>query len=285
VLKVVLFGAPGPCLEALLARQYEVLLIRPPRRLRARLRRTFRPPDPVEQVARSAGVRLVRYSTHERIGRVVQDFTADVVCIATFPFRIPAPIRQAARLAAINIHPSLLPRYRGPDPYFWAYFNGDADTAWTAHVATDRIDGGPILAQERIAIPRGHPVTALGRSMVAESGAILLRGIDAVLSGHAGIEQDEARASRAPRVDFARLELPLGEWPVAQAWHFLAGYRELFRPRLNDDRGHAVEYDEVPQYDLEVRGTPGLVVREAGGWRLCCHGGSVHLRTRRTERA
>ena len=283
-MKVALFGAPVPCLEALLSRDWEVLMIRPPRRLRTRLRRMLRPPEAVEQMARSAGVPIARFSSHERVRRLVEGFAPDVICIATFPFRIPAPIRQAARLAAVNIHPSPLPRYRGPNPYFWAYFNGDLETAWTAHVATDRIDGGPILVQESIPIARGQPLTELGRSMVADSGSILLRGIDAVLRGEAGVEQDEARASHAPHVDFATLELPLAQWHVSQAWHFLAGYRELFRPRFVDDRGGLVEYDQVPEYDLEIRGKPGAVMREAGGWRLCCNGGSVHLRNRRLER-
>jgi hypothetical protein len=93
-----------------------------------------------------------------------------------------------------------------------------------------------------------------------------------------GVEQDEAVASQAPRVDFASLHLPLAEWHVGQAWHFLAGYRELLRPRLVDAAGGVVEYDEVPGYDFAIRGAPGEVIREADGWRLSCRDGSVHLR-------
>ena len=61
-------------------------------------------------------------------------------------------VLEVAPLGAIGVHPSLLPRHRGPDPYFWAIESGDLETGVTAHRLEEEYDTGAILAQRRLAI-------------------------------------------------------------------------------------------------------------------------------------
>src|SRR6202022_5061686 len=79
----------------------------------------------------------------------------------------------------LNIHPSLLPRHRGPEPIYWTSINGDAEAGITIHQTVPRIDAGPILAQRRVAVSKDDNAGTLSKRLVAEGlpalGETLLR--------------------------------------------------------------------------------------------------------------
>ncbi len=76
------------------------------------------------------------------------DFEPQLLLIGTFPWRLPAEWIRAAPLA-LNLHSSLLPRWRGAHPEFWALRTGDAFSGVTLHHLTHGFDQGPIAAQRR----------------------------------------------------------------------------------------------------------------------------------------
>ncbi|MCL4215193.1 MAG: hypothetical protein KJZ74_14910 [Gemmatimonadales bacterium] len=203
----------------------------------------------------------------------------DVACIATFPWRLGASLLGAARAGTLNVHTSLLPRHRGPTPLFWTYHADDREAGVTIHRADSRMDAGPIVAQARLPLPRGHPVRTL-HAELAEVGASLLR--DAVVSmadGTATLEaQDERLATQAPRVQSG--ERMLGEdWGAERTWHFLAGLAGMYREPLWCD-GREVRYREVPGYTGgSPLAVPGVVTRATTGpgWTLWCRDGGVTL--------
>ncbi len=92
----------------------------------------------------------------------LRDASADLILTLHFD-QILAPATIAlAPLGGINLHPSLLPRHRGPMPAFWALADRDGDTGVSLHRLAPRIDAGPLLAQARVALPAG--VSALEAS-------------------------------------------------------------------------------------------------------------------------
>ncbi len=106
------------------------------RRLRARLGTTRVQVSP--DLERDAAVERIRRASPEL---VVSWF---------WPKRVPPLVLSLA--PAVGVHPSLLPRYRGPDPYFWAIDAGDTLTGVTAHVLESEYDTGPILGQTPVRI-------------------------------------------------------------------------------------------------------------------------------------
>ncbi|MBT8226984.1 MAG: hypothetical protein HKP61_13325 [Dactylosporangium sp.] len=66
----------------------------------------------------------------------------------TFPWWLPPELLRLPRYGVVNLHPSLLPRHRGPIPVHWAIRAGDPTTGVTAHLMNEGFDTGPILAQE-----------------------------------------------------------------------------------------------------------------------------------------
>jgi len=127
--------------------------------------------------------------------------------------KIPRAIRQLAPLGAIGVHPSLLPRHRGPDPTFWAIDSGDAETGVTAHVVDDEYDTGAILGQKSLAIDPSWSAWRLAKKLDRPSLALLRETVAAYARGEppAPIRQDEAQATEAPMPDEDLLELRWSE--------------------------------------------------------------------------
>lgn len=116
--------------------------------------------------------------------------------------RIPATLVALAPHGGINVHPSLLPRHRGPDPYFWTLFHGDAETGVTVHRITEAYDEGPVLLQRRVPVPDGVNSWQLARALDRPSLEAVRDVVASVARGEIrgdGDTQDAALATEAPR--------------------------------------------------------------------------------------
>jgi methionyl-tRNA formyltransferase len=115
--------------------------------------------------------------------------------------RVPPAVLALA--PAVGVHPSLLPRHRGPDPYFWAIDAGDETTGVTAHRLDEQYDTGPILGQRTLRIDPRWNAWQLARALDRPSLALLRDVVRAYAEGRppAPQAQDEAAATAAPRPD------------------------------------------------------------------------------------
>jgi methionyl-tRNA formyltransferase len=172
------------------------------RRLRRRLgdvplweRPDLSDPEIVERLRRLAPDQIVSWFWTKQIPE-------DVLRIAPFAF---------------NVHPSLLPRHRGPDPYFWALACEDRETGVTAHVLTARYDEGPILEQRALPIPSAIDAWKLARLLDRPSLALLRAIAGRYARGETldAVPQEEARATLAPEPGDDACELRFG-WPVSK---------------------------------------------------------------------
>jgi len=116
--------------------------------------------------------------------------------------KLPAQVLGLA--PGFGVHPSLLPRHRGPDPYFWAIDSGDEATGVTAHVLDEEYDTGPVLAQRTLRIDPGWDAWRLARALDRPSLAVLREVARAHAETHAQGKalvpraQDERLATAAP---------------------------------------------------------------------------------------
>jgi len=113
----------------------------------------------------------------------------------------PVPPGVLAIAPAVGVHPSLLPRHRGPDPYFWAIDAGDETTGVTAHLLAEEYDTGPILAKRALRIDPRWDGWKLARALDRPSLALLREVVGAYAAGRPppAVPQDGAEATAAPR--------------------------------------------------------------------------------------
>lgn len=171
-----------------------------------------------------------RYPTY-RIGSVtssstvelIQSFDPDVLLVACFPRLIPRAIRAIPRLTALNIHPSLLPAHRGPDPLFWIMHAGGAGYGVTVHALSGHFDTGNILAQRALPYPDGARESDL-ELMLASVGAELAANVISTVEQHAtrGEPQNEMLASYESWPTVEDFVIDTNRYAL-QAWNFIRG--------------------------------------------------------------
>lgn len=192
-MRVVFMGSDElalPALHRLLATEWcEVpLVVTQPDRPQGRKRRLA--PCPVKQDAMERGVPVW---TPEKVGsptsvEKLRRERPDLFAVAAYGQFIPSQVLDLAPHGGINIHPSLLPRYRGASPIQWAVANGDAETGVTILYVSREMDAGDILLQERCPIDPEETAADL-KPRLAERGADRL--IEAILQLRNGTARPE----------------------------------------------------------------------------------------------
>ena len=135
----------------------------------------------------------------------VKDLKADLGIVIASEQNLSAPLRNAFAGGCVGIHPSLLPRYRGPSPVAWAILKGEKKTGVTVFRMTDQPYGGPVLVQRETMIRPDEICFELHYRLAR----IACDAIDAALKSlyedlhFAGVPQDESQATLAPALEEA----------------------------------------------------------------------------------
>jgi len=157
-------------------------------------------------------------------------FAPDVIAVACYPWRVPRAIREIPRLGCLNVHPSLLPDGRGPEPVFWAFRRGLPASGVTVHRMDGGFDTGPILAQGNIGIASDATVLSLEVEL-AGTGGRLLHGVVRNLA-HGIVderEQPSGEWSTAP-VPTDRDLLATTEWSAQHLARFIKAAAPVYGP-------------------------------------------------------
>ena len=161
----------------------------------------------------------------------MQPLNADIGCVASFNQLLPPKVFQIPRLGMINFHPALLPKFRGPNVWFWEYYEMEQYGGGTVHFIDEKEDTGDIILQESFPIPLGMPPRDLQLKSI-ELGAQLLR------TAMQEIEKGSMRPLSHQQLPFPRraryLEpgedlFPWKDWPIERVYHFLAGVYPWYR--------------------------------------------------------
>ncbi len=220
-MRIVFMGTPEfavPSLAALhQSRHQVVLVVTQPDRPKGRGQKLAY--SPVKQKALDLGLSLVQPESlktpefHERI----RSETPDLLVVVAFRI-LPETLFPLARYGAVNVHASLLPKYRGAAPIHWAIARGETETGVTVFHLDRQIDHGGILAHRKTPIGPEETTADLYGRLMAMGAELLLETVNALADGKASLrEQDHAAAGPAPKL---RKEDGLLDWSLsAQVLH------------------------------------------------------------------
>lgn len=168
-------------------------------------------PTPVEETCRDLGIiphRSGNAGSDEYLLRALGEAPPRAILVVDFGQKIPEPYLSAPPFGCLNIHPSLLPLYRGAAPVQRSLLNGDAVTGVTLFRLVEQMDAGPILFQEEH-IPGGMETAGELMDILAEKGSkLFLLGVKCFIEGTCSFkEQNSESATYAPKISNNEAEL------------------------------------------------------------------------------
>ncbi len=281
-LRIVFMGTPAfalPSLRRLAASRHTVVgvvtaLDRP------RGRGQKRQPTPVKAEALRLGIQPILQPESLRDPEFLYQLkvlSADLFVVVAFRI-LPEEVFTLPPKGTINLHPSLLPRYRGPAPIPWTIIRGERLTGVTIIFIQKEVDAGNIILQQEVPVLEDETAGSL-HDRLAEIGAqLLVEAVDRIAAGRVTVtKQDEALATRAPKLTpqmaFVRFDQPaeqvknwihgLSPVPGARTW-WNGKLLKLFRAKL-------VSHQEPPE-------APGTVLRtDVLGIDIACAPGVVRV--------
>ena len=145
-----------------------------------------------------AGIDLLLPASPRALSTLLSAYRPDILLVFGFNWRLPPDVLAVPKLGVLNVHPSALPKYRGPSPVLWAIRNGDPHLGLTVHRMTERIDAGPVLAQvEDLPLPDTVTSRDVWELIKAALPDLLDEALDRAVRRDPGIPQDEDQATYA----------------------------------------------------------------------------------------
>ncbi|MDI3316419.1 MAG: methionyl-tRNA formyltransferase [Bacillota bacterium] len=161
-------------------------------------------PSPVKRQALEYGLPLLEPENPREPGFLerLRELRPDVIVTAAYGFVLPPEVLAVPKLVALNIHPSLLPRYRGPAPIQRALMAGERETGVTVIRMSERVDAGEVLAQRPVPIEPEDDAGSLGAKLAAAGAELVIDVLHRLAVGEEvpGVPQDESAATRAPKI-------------------------------------------------------------------------------------
>ncbi len=280
-MRVVFMGTPdiaATCLEKIIADGFQVVgVYTQPDRPKNRGMKLF--PSPVKEVALKAGIPVFQPENFREDAAVeeLRSLQPDIVAVVAYGRILPQRVLDIPKFGCINIHASLLPKYRGSAPYQWAVLNGEKVTGVTAMYLCREMDAGDMIATSETPIGENETAGELLDRLAVLGAQLLSETLERFTQGPvAATPQDAVQATYAPMLDKSLCPIDwsktaqqvhdhvrgLHPWPVATA--NLAG---------TDFKIHATRV-----LDIDTDAAPGTILAlTKQGLQVACGQGAVEI--------
>jgi methionyl-tRNA formyltransferase len=281
-MKIVFFGSPAlalPSLKKLLEANHSIdLIITQPDRPSGRGKKLV--PCPVKKTALDLNIpcyQPLRIRKDQTALDKIKEIKPDLNVVVAFGQIIPSSIIYLPRHNSLNVHFSLLPKYRGASPIQWALLNGEEKTGITIFELNEKMDEGDILIQEEVSIFPDENATEL-EARLAQKGADLLIKTIAQIDKLKHRKQDHSQATYAPKIrkedgkiDWTKNSLYI-ERQVRAFTPWPSAYAFLKDIRIKILKGKNIE-KEIP-LGASAGEISGI---KKEGIQVCCGEGSAYL--------
>lgn len=310
-MRIVFFGTPEfavPSLDALIASPHHVIgVVTQPDRPRGRGQKVTA--GPVKARAEQAGIPVIqpdRLKEEEFVERF-EEWSPDLGVVAAYGKLLPEWLLAKPRLGLINVHASLLPKYRGAAPIQRAVMAGEHETGVTIMRIVKALDAGAMMLKGTVAIGPNDTSVDVERALASLGGGLLIQTVDALDTGTAvETPQDDALATYAARIaktdgviewdrtagQIHNQVRGLHPWPHAYTWldgvrqviHETRPYASVQEVRLTMPPEQQTAAQQPAAFDdLAASARPGVVLMAGKGRLLVSAGGGTILEILRLQ--
>ena len=161
-------------------------------------------PSPVKEVALEKGLNVMqpeKVRKNEEFINEIKNLNPDVICVVAYGKILPKEILEIPRLGCINVHGSLLPKYRGAAPIQWAVLNGDEETGITTMYMDEGMDTGDMILKEKVEISEDETTGELWDRLSMVGGELLVKTLKEIENGTAPRVKQGEEFTLAPMLD------------------------------------------------------------------------------------
>ncbi len=226
---------------------------------------------PAKEFALEHGIKVFQPERLKGFEMTVSELKPDCIVVVAYGKIIPRKILEIPPYGVINLHASLLPKYRGASPIQRALMAGERETGNTVILVNERMDAGDILSQEKIPIEGGDNLLTLSQKLSERGAQLLLRTLKLWFEGSIEpVPQEESRATYAPPVRKEEFRIC---WK-AQAQSVRDRIRGLYPNAYTNFRSYRIKILEAEVVD--GWGEPGEVI-EPDSFTVACGEGALRL--------
>ena len=221
---------------------------------------------PVKEVALEAGIPVFQpqRARDEAFIEELRALNPDIILVAAYGKLLPKAILDMPRFGCINVHASLLPKYRGASPIQWAVLNGDEKSGVTIMHMAETMDTGDIIMTEEVVLAKDETAGTLHDKLADIGGPLLITAMDALETGRAPrIRQNEEEATHVTmldktmgNMDFSKSALQLERW-IRGLNPWPTAYTKLDGKMLKLWKADVISAEELTKE--EKAGMPGTV--------------------------
>lgn len=205
----------------------------------------------------------------------------DVACVACFPRRIPNALLHVPKRGFLNVHPSLLPEYRGPAPIFWQLHDGESHTGVTIHWMDVDFDTGPLADQRSVFLPDGISETDATGLMARAGARLLVEVLDHVAAGEIPYRKQPPGGAYQPyprESDFVISQ----DWPARRVYNFMCGAAVWGYPYRLEVKGETLLLSDAVAWSAH-EALPEPIVRYDDTVIIQCNPGTVRAHLSRSR--
>jgi len=210
-------------------------------------------PNTIQSLAYNNSIPILSFNNQSsRLEAQLAAIKPDLIISSCFSLRISLSILSLARLGAINIHPSLLPRYRGPDPLFWQYRNGVDKFAITLHQITEEFDAGDIIMQKEVKLVDGLTINDATQQLANLAAELIIKSlykIEEKIISREKQNQDLATYQSFPGKDDYTVSTT---WEAKRIYNFINAYKNHNMPFSCDVYGRTLKLVNAISYQAEA---------------------------------
>ncbi len=203
-----------------------------------------------------------------------EKLSPDLVFTVCFPRKIPKKWLKIPKLGFINLHPSMLPKYRGPAPLFWQFRGGEENMGVSLHFMDEEMDTGDLIAQQKVNFANGITAAEADEKSAIVGGKMM---VDVLSLGRI-----ERRAQNGEEASYQNFPDEVAKtistkWDVMRAYNFLKGADEWSPFRLDLGTGEQIRINQVLDFQIE-ESQNRLMIEDDGVYSVQMKGGIIRFR-------